>query len=478
MTISKRPSAERASSGGRQRRIGRAGSVLAFGLLCVASLAQAQTQTPAAPATGGDDAISWKGLTLYGIIDIGLQYQNHGVPESDYFPPGTEELIQKNANKSVTGIVPSGLSQTRIGLSGKEPLAGDWNGVFRLETFFNPQSGELSDGLKSVALNNGRALDAQNTGVDTSVAGQIFTQAYVGFSSQTYGTVTFGRQNTIFADAISKYDPMGASQAFSVIGFSGTAAGGGDTEDRRLDSSLKYVGAYGPVHLGGQYKFNGSHGEANTAWEFQIGADLGGLSVDAYYLDVKDAVSAGALSAAQVADLPTLGFSPSNSISGTISDNRTYAITALYNLGAPKLYAGWEHIRYSNPSNPLPVGFVDIGGYILAAVNNAAFPNDKVLQVYWGGVKFTVAPRLDLIAAFYGYHQNSYANGANTGCTTIKNAACSGTLSAGSIAAVLKLSKRFDVYGGAMYSTVSDGLANGYLNTSTIDPTIGVRFKF
>jgi hypothetical protein len=29
-----------------------------------------------------------------------------------------------------------------------------------------------------------------------------------------------------------------------------------------------------------------------------------------------------------------------------------------------------------------------------------------------------------------------------------------------------------------MWSSVQDGLANGYLQTSTVDPTIGVRFTF
>jgi hypothetical protein len=66
---------------------------------------------------------------------------------------------------------------------------------------------------------------------------------------------------------------------------------------------------------------------------------------------------------------------------------------AWYNLGAlnvpgpPKLFAGYEHIRYSNPSTPLTAGFDDIGGYKLAFVNNTAFPTDKVLQVFWAGVR-------------------------------------------------------------------------------------------
>jgi len=40
-------------------------------------------------------------------------------------------------------------------------------------------------------------------------------------SSRTFGTLTFGRQNTLLADAIAKYDPQAASQAFSLIGLSG-----------------------------------------------------------------------------------------------------------------------------------------------------------------------------------------------------------------------------------------------------------------
>ena len=158
-------------------------------------------------------------------------------------------------------MTPSNLRQSRIGLAGNEPLVGDWAGVFRLETFFNPQSGDLSDALKSLMLNNGRALTVQTTNVDTSVAGQAFAgAAYAGFSSPTYGTLTFGRHVTPLADGIAKYDPMGASQAFSLIGFSGTTAGGGDTEDRRLDQSLKYTAKYDWVHLGALYQFCGASG--------------------------------------------------------------------------------------------------------------------------------------------------------------------------------------------------------------------------
>ena len=238
-------------------RYGRTALLLAA--LAAAGVAQAQTTpaagaAPAAPAAApkSDGSLTWNGITFYGIIDLGIQYQTHGVPVSDYFPAGTEAIISKNSNGSITAMTPSNLSQSRLGLSGIEPLGGDLSAVFRLETFFNPQSGNLSDALKSITLNNGRPLNQQSTNVDSSVAGQLFAgAAYAGFSSKSLGTLTFGRHVTLLADGIGKYDPMGAAQAFSLIGFSGTTAGGGDTEDRRLDGSIKYLGPVEPDPLRG-----------------------------------------------------------------------------------------------------------------------------------------------------------------------------------------------------------------------------------
>ena len=155
--------------------------------LLLSSLAAAGVAQAQSAATKDDSSLTWNGITLYGIVDVGLQYQTHGAPISDYFPAGSEAIIQKNSNASVTGLTPSNLSQSRIGLSGLEPLNfQDISFVFRLETFFNPQSGNISDGLKSLVLNNGRPSAEQGTNVDTSVAGQLFAgAAYAGFSSPT-----------------------------------------------------------------------------------------------------------------------------------------------------------------------------------------------------------------------------------------------------------------------------------------------------
>jgi len=390
--------------------------------------------------------------------------------------------VQKNSNHSITGITPNNLSQSRIGLNGVEPLFDDWNAVFKLETFFNPQSGDISDALKSLTQNNGRSVASgtQTTNIDSSVAGQLFQQSYVGFSSKTFGTITFGRQNTLLADGVAKYDPNAASQAFSLIGLSGTTAGGGDTQDRRLDDSMKYTATFAQLlHVGAIYKFNGAWGSAYTAFEGNLGFEYAGFSLDGYYAKIKDAVTVSALSAAQVADLPALGLSPSNSLAATVSDNTSYSLMALYNLNPFKLYAGYEHISYGNPANPLPVGFDDIGGYKLAVVNNTAFPMNKVLQVAWGGFKYAASPQLDFTAAWYGYKQNSYAVGADAGCGSNIAATCAGTEDDYSFDFVWKMTKRFSSYAGMMYTGVHGGLANGYVfHTNDVATTFGLRYTF
>src|ERR1700730_15108148 len=498
-------------------RAGRGSSVIVKGILHLgilsAAVGVAHAQSAAAPAAPTDDSLTWHGITLYGIVDVGVQNQTHGAPISDYFVGGSAEIVQKNSNHSVTGVTPSNMANSRIGLQGNEPIVGDWSGVFKLETFINPQSGQIADALKSLVQNNGRSWAAQNTNVDSSASGQTFIQSYAGVSSKTFGTITFGRQNTVLADGIAKYDPNYASQAFSLIGISGVTAGGGDTQNRRLDSSVKYVGMFKPAegvgaHLSAQYKFNQSTGSANTAYEVSFGGDFAGLTVDAYYTKIKDAVALAALSSAQVATLsrpntdpeslcpsatvpPTPGAtcvaaSASNALAATISDNTAIALMGMYNMGVLKFFGGYEHIKYANPDTPLKAGF-NVAAYTVAFVNKqsgegSTYFYNKTLQVAWAGVRYTVIPELDLVGAWYGYKQNAFGTAAaNAECSSSKPhlsepGTCGGTENVISFDGIYRLSKRFDAYAGVMYSGVRDGLASGFpYHTTDITTTVGVR---
>jgi hypothetical protein len=55
---------------------------------------------------------------------------------------------------------------------------------------------------------------------------------------------------------------------------------------------------------------------------------------------------------------------------------------------------------------------------------------------------------------------------------------CHGTFDAVSFVADWQFAKKFDAYAGIMFSQVNGGLANGYLSRNTIDPTVGLRFRF
>jgi predicted porin len=442
----------------------------------VAFAANAQQKT--GPGITGDESLTWNGITFYGVIDVGLQYDTHSAPFTPYRPAASGNIVRQNGYQSVTGLTPSNMGQSRIGLQGNEPLNADWTAVFQIETFFNPQSGQIADSLKSLAVNNGRPLTSQSVGVDGSSAGQAFQTAYVGLKSARFGTLTIGRQVTLLSEGTIKYDPNYNATAFGLLGASNTYSGGGSSETNRLDSIAKYFVSFSDlVHVAGLYKFNGSNGSANTAVQANIGAQYAGASVDAYYSKLNSAITASSLTAAQVAALPA-GYSVSNSLAGTISDNTAYSLMGLYRFDPFKFFAGYMHIKYVNPNTPLSAGFVNIGGYVLAVVTNSAFNNPKTVQVYWTGVRYSVIANLDLTAAYYGVSQNAYGTGAQAGCTTAAHSVCSGRLAAYSIDADYRFNVHFDAYMGAMYSGVHDGMASGYVYTTNINPTVGVRYKF
>src|SRR5580704_16071459 len=198
-------------------------------------------QQKTGPGIMGDDSLTWHGITLYGVVDIGLQYDTHSAPFSPYRPAASGNIVRSNSRQSATGLTPSNMGQSRVGLQGIEPLVGEWAAVFQVETFFNPQSGQIADSLKSLTANNGKVATAQSIGVDGSSAGQAFQTAYVGFTSEHFGSLTFGRQITLLSEGMVKYDPNYMATAFGLLGASNTYAGGGSSEDNRLDSTAKYL---------------------------------------------------------------------------------------------------------------------------------------------------------------------------------------------------------------------------------------------
>ena len=417
-----------------------------------------------------DGSLTWHGITFYGTYDIGIAHQTHGAPLSQDWFVGVQYLISKSSNKPITSVAPNGLSQSRLGLKGVETIGPNLDFVFNVETGFDPQSGNLADALAALTHNNGVPLDRQTSAGDSARAGQLINgQAYAGVSSQDLGTLTAGRHNTVLLDNILRYDPISGSYAFSVIGLSGTVAGGGNTENTRLDASAKYFVRLGNFHVSALYQPGKTGGSPGNARQGNVGFEYAGFSVDGVIAKKDSAINVASLSATQAAAAPI------DSLAATISDASAYMFGASYTRSSLKLTGGYEHIKYKNPANPLAAGFAGLGGYLIAFVNNNAFPKPKVLQATWAGARYSITQDLDVTGAIYHYDQNSYGL---MRCGNANAPTCSGRLDAYSIVADYRLDKRFDTYAGVMYSKVAGGQASGFLNDSNVSPMIGLRFRF
>src|SRR5262245_10812495 len=74
-------------------------------------------------AQAADDlSLTWNGITLYGTIDVGIAYLTHGAPLSQDFYPTLNYIIAPQSNKSITSVASNGLSQSKVGVRGNEPL--------------------------------------------------------------------------------------------------------------------------------------------------------------------------------------------------------------------------------------------------------------------------------------------------------------------------------------------------------------------
>jgi len=456
------------------------------------------------------DNLTWGGVTVYGTVDLDYAYLSHGVPLGGSFYPGLQYNISgsKDANKPISSPAESGLEQSKLGLKIEEPIGGGWTAIGKLEAGFDPLSGELADACASMVRNNGKPLTAQDANSDGSRCGQAFSgPAYAGVASLTYGMLTLGRQQSLELDAISAYDPMGLSYAFSLIGYSGgTGAGIGNTETGRWDNSAKYVYQWGPVHAAAMY----SGGGPDTAmfgggYGFDAGAAYRGISIDTVYTREYSAVSSSSIKPS--ATCPGAGCA-GNVLAGTVTDGEAWSIMAKYalDLGGSKdegsitrlsFFAGYVHIDLANPQDPVAAGSATIGGYELLTVNNQPYApgSSKVLQTAWTGARYELPSGLSFTAAYYRLGQNAYltsaAAGKNTcafitagnkataayvGNTVASN--CAGDLNQVSFLVDYQLNKHFDVYSGISYSEVAGGLASGFLNSSTTAFVSGLRLKF
>jgi len=475
-----------------------------------------------------DCTLTWHGITVYGAYDVGVGWVSHGLPENGYNYEG-ESLVNRNGYEHRFVVAPNNLQQTGFGIRGKEEFAHGWSVVFNASTGINPQSGLLANASKTDIINNGLPRASYSIAIDGARAGQPFNDEYYGgVSSKIFGTLTFGRQRSLGTDAMLLYDPAGGSYAFSYIGYNGTMAGGGDTEDSRWDDAVKYRVTFGPVHFGAMYKFADGSGGCydpaaasgltwtatsctpqsvhNNAYGLNLGGNAGKFSADAVFQHYNQAISVlnpllgpqslsapyqsttDSIDTTPINGGPGLGpnlIDPQDTVYGIVTDNYAVMVAAKYAWDALKFFAGYEYIWQNNPSHPLGVGASDQGGYFMSGVEDNNLDSEKIVQIWWTGAKYTYRPKTDFTFAWYQQQQNTFRVPPTCVPGNFRSS-CGGALNEGSLYVDHHFTKRFDGFAGLAYSYVSGGLAIAiphgpgvpYNSDNNCAPTIGGRFSF
>jgi predicted porin len=497
----------------------------------------------AAPVVSDD--LCWHGVCLYGNFDMGVVYENHGTPFNAFAGGPLNYLVEKNTQiPSYAGVAANLLSTSFIGLRGKQEIGDNLYAVFNLQTLFNPASGMNANGLGAIVQNNGLGAAPQlgnmtNAYGDSSKAGQMFNNvAYFGVSSTYWGTFTLGRQSALSSDLVVNYDALSGSNAWSLITFEGATGGGGVTENRIYDNSYEYRLNVGPVRFAAEVQLpNQGNSATGLAYQGDVGFDYLGLSMDFLGGHEKDAISVGTtLTTAQVNSLtsnlvsatavPAIVGAGANGtysipcslgcMSAVVSDNTVFAVGAKYIIGPWKLYGGYEHISFANPSTPLLPGAFAQGGYNVAFANNDNYFTNRNQHIFWAGVRYSVTPTFDIAASYYGIRQEYFTVGsgvggvngaflalpgqgftatqaANCAINSASSSGCAGALNMGSLVIDWRFARHMDVYAGVAYSQKSGGLANAFVlstlngtltgnnvnnHVSVWDPGMGLRYQF
>ncbi|KLU24995.1 hypothetical protein EOS_17045 [Caballeronia mineralivorans PML1(12)] len=198
-------------------------------------------------------AYAQSSVTLYGIVDVGITYTSN--------VGGSHQVA----------LTSGGETGSRWGLTGVEDLGNRLKTIFTLENGFSATTGALKQG------------------------GSLFgRQAFVGISSDQYGTVTFGRQNDASYSTMTGYLRLSAGGTWAS---SGTADGTHAVDVDNLDginiisNAVKYQSPnFGGLIFSGMYSLGGVAGNftRNNIYDVAVGYDNGLLKMGASYFFAKD----------------------------------------------------------------------------------------------------------------------------------------------------------------------------------------------
>ncbi|AUT62237.1 porin [Paraburkholderia terrae] len=267
-------------------------------------------------------------VTLYGVIDEGVNYTN-------------------SVNGHSVVELQSGYAQgSRWGLKGAEDLGGGNKAIFQLENGFDLNSGRLGQG------------------------GRMFgRQAYVGVSNDRFGTVTLGRQYDSVVDYLAQTTSNGNWSGYL---FSHPFDNDNTDNSFRVNNTVKYASPdIAGFQFGGTYSFSNDVNFANNR-QYSFGAQYatGGLLLAAAYLQANNT---GATSSGAIA---------TNDASFLAQRMRVFGGGINYTFGSATVGFAYTNSDYHNPTGN---GYLGTPGAIVAAgstLNRLRFQNFELNAKY------------------------------------------------------------------------------------------------
>ncbi|QGZ63716.1 porin [Paraburkholderia acidisoli] len=366
---------------------------------------------------GAPAAHAQSSVTLYGLIDAGIMYTNNAAGHALW------QATSGNVNGS------------RFGVRGSEDLGGRLHAVFVLENGFNVQNGK--------------------TGQDGRMFGR---QAYVGLASDTFGTLTMGRQYDSLVDFVA---PLSATAGtFGDTGFAHPFDNDNLNHSLRISNAVKFTSnTYGGLKFGALYAFsNQTDFSANRAYSFGASYTRGPLAIAAGYLQLNGTQGASASSAGAV----DLAESTANGKGG-------------FALGAQRLRSFGGGINYA--FGPATAGFVFTRSEYSGTSAFGSQNGDMSFNNYEVNGKYQISPAWSAGLAY------TFTD-AHVDRTTTYGADPKWQQADAQV--VYKLSKRTDVYAEAMYQHASGHHYVAFINTAggasstanQVVGTVGMRARF
>ncbi len=245
-------------------------------------------------------------VTLYGLVDAGIAYTNN--------VGGSGRVALASGN----------ISGSRFGLKGAEDLGGGLKAIFLLENGFSVNNGQL--------------------GQNSRLFGR---QAYVGLSSNAFGTLTLGRQ---YDDVVDFVSPLSATAGtFGDSGFAHPYDNDNLQHSVRFNNSVKYTSLnYDGFKFGGMYAFSNSTGFAvSRAYSAAASYTYGPLTAAAGYLQTN-----GSGSKTGTTFTNTAGAVDQAEVKGNLTSDvqRTAAAGVNYAFGPAVVGFVYSHSQYQGTS--------------------------------------------------------------------------------------------------------------------------------